>query len=205
MGRFPSLLPSADGPAGVFLLGHLGLTLLAARSLRPLLPAGEGVPVGFVLVGALLPDLVDKPLGHAILGWENGRLWGHALAFAAVLLAGALYAGSRRGLALGAATLVHQGLDQVWVDPTSWLWPLLGPFPVGVSGGVPDWWVALLSDPFLWSTEALGGLALLGLLVLPRLGLATRWWRASAPTAAEASGDAGHAGAADPAADVGRE
>lgn len=173
----------------MFLLGHLGLTLLAVWLLRPLLPAGDGVPVGYVLVGALLPDLIDKPLGHVLLGWDNGRLWAHTLLFAVALLGLATYVGSRWGLTMGVATLIHQGLDQAWLDPASWLWPLAGPFPTGVSAGVPEWWAALLSDPFLWTTEALGGLALVALLFGPWLGLGSRWWQPSAPSPSQPAED----------------
>lgn len=161
----------------MFLLGHLGLTLLVARLWVPLMRAGERFPVGFLLLGALLPDLIDKPLGHALLGWANGRLWGHTLLFAAVLLGVTLVRSSRRWEALAVGTVCHQLLDRAWQDMTSWLWPMAGSFPREVSTGVPDWIAALASDPYLWATEAAGLLALLALLLAPWLGLSPRWWR----------------------------
>lgn len=169
----------------MFLLGHLGLTLLAARILAPLARLEERFPLEFLFVGALLPDLIDKPLGHLLLGWDNGRLWGHTLLFAAVLVALGLATASRRFGALGLGTVCHQLLDQAWQDPTSWLWPMAGAFPRQVSAGVPDWIAAILGDPFLWTTEAAGLLALVFLLLVPWLGSSPRWWRK--PAADEAS------------------
>lgn len=168
----------------MLVLGHLGLTLLAGRLLRPLFSALDRFPVGCLLIGALLPDLLDKPLGHALLGWDNGRLWGHTLAFVLALGLWAWIRASPKVAALGLGAGFHQVLDQLpWADPATWLWPLAGPFPRGISPGVPDWIQALVSDPYIWATEAIGLAALLVLLVGPLLGLGPRWWQASqAPT-----------------------
>ncbi|PSG98076.1 hypothetical protein BRD56_02130 [Thermoplasmatales archaeon SW_10_69_26] len=167
----------------MFVLGHLGFTLIGARLLAPALRRGASFPVGFLLVGALLPDLVDKPLGHVILPWDNGRLWAHTLLFTVLLAALAWGTASRR---LGATSLgvgFHQLLDQIpWQDPGAWLWPL-GSFPREVSAGVPDWWAALLTDPYLWTTETIGLLAVASLLVLPMLGWRPAWWRGPASDA----------------------
>lgn len=176
----------------VFPLAHLGLTLLVARLLAPFTWAGERFPVGFLLVGALLPDAIDKPLGHLLLGWDNGRLWAHTLLFAALLAGLAIAAASRRWSALALGTVCHQLLDQAWQDPASWLWPLAGAFPREVSAGVPDWIGAILSDPFLWTTEAAGLLVLVALLLVPWLGSRPRWWRA--PAAGDATALASETG-----------
>jgi hypothetical protein len=160
----------------VFLLGHLGLTLLVGRLFVPFATSREPFPLGFLLAGGLLPDLVDKPLGHVLLGWDNGRLWAHTLLFASLIAVLALALASRRLGALAGGTAIHQLLDQAWLDPASWLWPLAGDFPRGVSSGAPDWLASLASDPFVWITEGLGLLALAGLLALPLLGVGPRWW-----------------------------
>lgn len=166
----------------MFVFGHLGLALLGARLLAPLLRRDGGFPVAVLLVGALLPDLIDKPLGHFVLPWDNGRLWAHTLVFALTLAALAWAAGSRRLQALSFGVGFHQLLDQMpWADPAGWLWPFGGAFARDVSPGMPDWWAALTSDPYIWTTETLGLVALVALLVVPYLGWTRAWWRAPTP------------------------
>ncbi len=159
------------------MLGHLGFTLIAGRLLRPFAWTGQRFPVHLLLLGALLPDIIDKPLGHGILGWDNGRLWAHTLLFVLALGAWAWMRASPRlgALALGAG--LHQLQDQLpWGDPASWLWPLGGAFPRGLSPGLPDWIAALTSDPYIWASEGIGLLALIVLIGLPSLGLGRQWW-----------------------------
>jgi len=107
----------------------LGLVLYAWK--RDRLVAGAAV------IGAILPDLVDKPLGLILTGTVGyGRIYGHTLLFfLIVLVAGVLlrHLLSRRAsvivLAVALGILSHQLLDAMWLEPASWCWPLLGPFP----------------------------------------------------------------------------
>lgn len=159
-------------------LGHLGITLIAGRLTRRLFPGR--FPVEWLLVGAMLPDIIDKPLGHYVLGWDNGRLWGHGLALLVVLGAIAWYRASTRWTALGLGTALHQLEDQMpWTDHEAWLWPLYGPFPRDVSPGLTDWIDALLTSPYIWATETIGLAALVVLLAGPLLGRGPRWWQAA--------------------------
>ena len=87
------------------------------------------------IIGAALPDLVDKPLYilfPAIFG--NGRFLFHILiVFAILLVAGFLlwkYYASPVILALDIGIFSHQILDSMWMYPKMWLYPLLGgPYP----------------------------------------------------------------------------
>jgi len=107
----------------------LGLALYAWKGDRLLVPA--------CVLGALLPDLVDKPLGLILTGTVGyGRIYFHTLFFTFVLLAaGAVmwrWSSRRDGFLVIAAALgvlSHQALDAMWLEPTNWLWPFLGPFP----------------------------------------------------------------------------
>jgi hypothetical protein len=105
----------------MFVFGHLGigsgLVLLAKRDL----------PLGGVLVGTLLPDLVDKPLFYGLVrtrllpdaacAWLPGtRTVGHTLLAAALVALAGVFAAARhrptlRGAALGMAS--HDALDVV--------------------------------------------------------------------------------------------
>lgn len=147
----------------MFPLGHVGLTLAAAEAARRTRAFAwlARVPVAWLAVGAMLPDAVDKPLGHGLLDWGAGRLFGHSLLFVLLLAALAAVAWQRSprwgpivvALALGSAT--HLVFDLIWRQPAVVLWPFLGPIPKGDFR--PIQWVAMLfTDPFVRTTEVLG-------------------------------------------------
>jgi len=120
----------------MFALGHLGIgKKLAARPFRHFSPVDKRA----FFVGALLPDLIDKPL-YYIPAWVTGRhgtaagilsgthLFAHTGLFLAVLAVAGLLTRSRplKALAIGVAT--HLALDGVGLS-MNWgtlLWPLLG-------------------------------------------------------------------------------
>jgi hypothetical protein len=85
------------------------------------------------IIASVLPDLIDKTLGLAfplVLG--GGRTVFHALIIVGVfLLCILLFARSRYvllGLGVACAILLHQVLDEMWLMPANWFYPLLGPF-----------------------------------------------------------------------------
>jgi hypothetical protein len=117
----------------VFALGHLGLgKTLAARPFRRF---SRGERRAF-FVGALLPDLIDKPLFYVPF-WLTGRrgvflsgthLYAHTGLFllALVVVAWLTRAPLARAIAIGVAT--HFVLDVVGLSMGlgTLLWPLLG-------------------------------------------------------------------------------
>lgn len=120
-------------------------------------------------LGGVLPDLLDKPLALG-LGLTEGRLVGHTVLFAALLLAVGAWARDRplgTTLALlGGGCLSHLLLDRPLAGTV--LWPLLGPFPMRE----PRPLEAFALDPLVLLGEA-GGALVLGLL-------AARRWRRGA-------------------------
>lgn len=118
------------------------------------------------LLGALLPDLVDKPLGRAIFGdyFQNGRIFFHTLLVLCLMLAVGLLLrrrGDVRILSLAAGMAIHLFLDAIWIFPETALWPFLGPFLRFPETG--SFWSRLLeqlSNPFTVVTELFGLLAL---------------------------------------------
>jgi len=107
----------------MLLFAHLGLTLIAARFLRWIDPR-------FLAVGALLPDIIDKPLGLLIYGsMGHGRIFAHTLLFLSILTATSLALRDQRAASLSIGVLSHLLLDTIWLSPAILLWPLLGPFP----------------------------------------------------------------------------
>lgn len=85
------------------------------------------------ILGCILPDLIDKPLGYIIFpSIGDGRLIAHSLiGLTIILLITGIFLKDRLIVtALGIGILTHQILDEMWKIPVNWFYPLLGPFPV---------------------------------------------------------------------------
>ncbi|MFL5313390.1 MAG: hypothetical protein ACJ79H_23400 [Myxococcales bacterium] len=114
----------------MFLLGHLGIgSWAAARRVR-------AEQLGWLLVGTLLPDLIDKPLYYALvlvtgrrgaeLGLVTGtRTFGHTLL---LLVALWLLAPRRIGTPLALGMVTHLALDELG-DVLGLFFPALGTRP----------------------------------------------------------------------------
>jgi LexA-binding, inner membrane-associated putative hydrolase len=82
--------------------------------------------------GAILPDLIDKPLGILLpqVYFGYGRVFFHTLpVLVLVLVAGVILWIYRRSpllLGLAAGILSHQVLDAMWSEPAGWFFPFLG-------------------------------------------------------------------------------
>lgn len=127
------------------------------------------IPPLWLAIGGLLPDVVDKPLGHLVLGYGHGRLWMHTLlatlALAAVAIA--LWRASPRfgpvGAALALGVASHVVLDAMWGSPAIFLWPLLGPMPHRAYD--PMLYLTVVTHPHVLLTEGAAAVALLAALV----------------------------------------
>lgn len=122
------------------------------------------VDVRFLLVGAILPDLIDMPIGTVLLAdrFSTGELWAHSLLLPTVFMTGVLIA-TRRGrqrrawMAVGIGWLFHLLLDAMWVDQNVFLWPFFGwKIPAGEAPYWPLAWERALSDPWRWIKEIVG-------------------------------------------------
>jgi hypothetical protein len=123
----------------MFVLGHVGIGPRLLFGLRKRLPAG------WLALGCLLPDLIDKPLFYALL-WAEGhadaliagsRSVGHSGLFLLLLLAIALLARDRRAWALVAGVATHFALD------------ILGELVMGAEEGTSIW-LAILFPLLGW-------------------------------------------------------
>jgi hypothetical protein len=83
----------------MFLFGHIGVTLGIFFGLAILAPRLLIIidPM-FLAIGALLPDLIDKPLGRIIFAHTiaNGRIIGHTLLFSILIFMIGLYLYDKR-------------------------------------------------------------------------------------------------------------
>lgn len=122
------------------------------------------VDVRFLALGAILPDLIDLPIGTLFLAdrYSTGELWFHSLILPSLYM-GLVLAFTRRGrrrrawMALGIGWLLHLVLDAVWVHQEVFLWPFFGfEIPAGESPFWPLAWGRALSDPWRWVKEVAG-------------------------------------------------
>lgn len=149
---------------------HAGATIAIARyTFRD-----DRMDLRMLLLGALLPDLVDTPIGlvfYEQLG--SVRLVTHGLILAAVVMV-AVVLSTRRGrprktwMPLAIGLLFHLLFDAIWLDPETLWWPLLGwGFSPAGPETVSSYVGAVLSDWRVWLGEVAG-------LVY----LAYLWWAA---------------------------
>lgn len=181
------------GHAGLTLAAGLVFRILASKaSIARTLVAGPGErakpghfldnatssskPVGglivdyrFLVLGSILPDLIDKPLSW-FLPHVSGRNFGHTTLFQIVLLALGVFVlrlrRTERFLVLAIASAGHLLLDRMWEVPNLLLWPLKGLSLYGAAEqDFSPWWIRSLYDlHLLQGLEALSALVLLILL-----------------------------------------
>ena len=141
------------------LLWHLAATTAITRyAFRD-----ERMDLRLLLLGAVLPDLIDTPIGLAAFPtFGSVRLVAHSLLFAAAVMVAVLLA-TRRGrprkrwMPLAIGVLLHLFLDAMWSDPETLWWPAFGlDFASTDFTAVGDYLADLLRDPVMWSGEAVG-------------------------------------------------
>ena len=163
----------------MFVLGHVGVGTRLLGALRHRLPAR------WLIVGCLLPDLIDKPLYYGLL-WGRGyvdpvivgsRSIGHTGIFLVALLAGALLSRNAAAWALFAGVLTHLLLDiggeiATGADPERSIWlavlfPLLGwRFPKARFSGILEHLRISAENAYVVAGEVVGGAILL-----------SAWWK----------------------------
>ena len=120
--------------------------------------------VRFLLVGSMLPDIIDKPIGIYLFRetFSSGRIFSHTLLFLIlVTVAGLLirkYSGKTWGLTLSFGVLLHLILDQMWNTPKTLFWPIFG---IAFERMDPTYWLgnilqALLKEPEVYVPEIIG-------------------------------------------------
>jgi hypothetical protein len=117
----------------MLLFGHIGVTLGIFFGLLFLIPQLQTIiDPTYLVIGSLLPDLIDKPLGIIIYSSTiaNGRTIAHTLLFSFTLFLTGLYLYDKRGdtkvLTLASCSIFHLMVDQMWASPRTLFWPLLG-------------------------------------------------------------------------------
>jgi inner membrane protein len=159
--------------------GHIGITIGAASVVSQGLsrhksgeikkaswfePLARYMDIRLLIVGSMLPDIVDKPIGQYFFvdTFYNGRIFGHTLLFL-IILATAGYLVYKRYrhlwlLTLAAGSFMHIALDEMWQVPGTLFWPLMGfHFPqVELTGWFANLFRAIISSPYIYVSEIIG-------------------------------------------------
>lgn len=123
----------------------------------------EAMDLRFLAVGAILPDLIDTPIGIWMWSsWQTTRLWSHSLLFGSILMMAVLVMTSRgprrkQWMLVSIGVLVHLALDAMWADPETLWWPFLGWSFAGTGfAAFGDYAMSVMSDPWMWAGETVG-------------------------------------------------
>lgn len=118
---------------------HSGLTMLIVWFV---MRGNTRIDYRVVAAAALIPDLIDKPLGRILFRDElgSGRLIGHTLLFNVAFFCVLFFMRGkikRRFTLIPLSSLLHLAEDGMWNHPRTFWWPLFGTeFPkVPMSGG----------------------------------------------------------------------
>jgi len=143
------------------ILWHLGMTTLIARYVF----RDAGMDLRWLAVGALLPDIVDKPIASIIWNdvFHTHRVYAHALILPVAGLIVVMLV-TRRGTAVRKAAIamvlgwfVHLVLDGVWASPEAFLWPFFGAdFPEVAGSDFATLVGDMIANPLVWAGEAAG-------------------------------------------------
>jgi inner membrane protein len=188
----------------MLILGHAGITLGAATLLAGVVKnrhftriskiswftsLASYVDMRLLLVGSLLPDIIDKPVGQFFFRetFSNGRIFSHTLLFLIIITAIGFYLyKSRRQvwlLTLASGTFLHLILDQMWRAPTTLFWPFLGfTFArVELTSWLSNMLQSLVSNPEVYVPEAAGMAVLLwfglSLIIRKKVGVFLKYGR----------------------------
>jgi membrane-bound metal-dependent hydrolase YbcI (DUF457 family) len=148
----------------MFIFAHIFAGSILGLALCWILKDTRIIP--FCIAGAILPDLIDKPLGYLLLpqAIDSGRTYFHSLIAVCIIIAIAAVALRYRRtfiiFALAGAVLLHQILDSMWHEPVTWFYPLFGRFPQYhyVNYFTSFFWLEILSASewiFLFATVVL--------------------------------------------------
>ena len=146
------------------LFWHLGMT----AAIVFLTLGKRRIDYRVVLLGSILSDLIDKPIGRIFFEdtFQTSRLFAHTLLFVVILVLGMQLflrgERARRWYVLAVAVLLHLVLDGLWSDPITLFWPAFGTeFP---PHAVDSYWLDVFLRPLRHPVEGLKELVGLGIL-----------------------------------------
>ena len=139
--------------------GHLGLTLAVTRAAdktiinRKHTDRTLDIDYRLVLLGSLLPDIIDKCILFFLAGerFKSGRLFAHSLLFSILLFALGIairYAYKKSwGIILAGCVFMHQIFDMMWKQLNIFLWPVYDFLPSKIINSLQVWSPGILRIP----------------------------------------------------------
>jgi inner membrane protein len=132
------------------------------------------IDIRLLLVGSLLPDIIDKPVGHFLFPdvFGTGRIFCHTLLFLILItLVGLCLYWTRNKtwlLVLSFGTFMHIILDVIWLDPRTFLWPLYGlTFErICLNTWIQDILCTLLKHPIVIIPELVGAIIIIWFVLI---------------------------------------
>jgi len=131
----------------------------------------QQIDLRVLLIGSILPDIIDKPLGRIIFrnSISNGRIYCHTTLFLLLIsiIGIYLYVKFRNNhfLILSFGTFTHLIFDQMWLASHTLFWPLYGwNFPQGESNitiFIKDILIGLITSPGTYIPEIIGAIVML--------------------------------------------
>lgn len=126
-----------------------------------------------LLLGSLLPDILDKPIGQVFFRetFSSGQIFAHTLLFLIVITLLGIYVyrgwGKSWLIVLSFATFIHLIRDQMWLAPRTILWPLHGwAFEkIDLTHWVQNIFHAMRTAPSVYVPELVGVIILAGFVV----------------------------------------
>ena len=130
---------------------------------------GSYIDIRLLLIGSLLPDIIDKPIGQFFFKetFSNGRIFCHTLLFLIIITLTGLYLYRRRSttwlLVLSFGTFTHLVCDLMWCSPRTLLWPIYGlAFErLDLIDWMPRMLHMLVTDPRVYVPELVGAVILI--------------------------------------------
>ena len=168
----------------MLIFAHTGITLGAAALMAAganrhekkswLASLSKYADIRFLIIGSILPDIIDKPIGH--LFFSNGRIFCHTLLFfiLVTIIGVAVYQRTKNlwGLSLAVGVLAHLLLDSMWITPRTLFWPLMGwDFEkLDIAGYLKKWFQLLMSERVVAIAEIIGFIITVwaGLLIISK-------------------------------------
>lgn len=155
----------------MFFFGHVGITVGLSQLVNT--HSNKKIDLRKAAFFAVLPDLIDKPLGILFADYFelHSRLYAHSLVWAVLLMFG-LWAYQKKlhhPFIYWFCYLGHDFLDRIWEkDLNYFLWPFM-PRPQAYHKEILERWAEAITLPYSMFGESLGLSILVFLFVYYRL------------------------------------